>query len=149
MPSFTIPTSAANVPASITDAELDFFGSDILFTTDLQITASGDYAEIEGYEALKQAIKIRLMVCPGEYAVQPDFGVGLPLFLKKRATPADLDELRQRIINQLGKEDRIEKVESVTVERADRSADMPGIKILIKVRALGRENAFSFTSFTE
>ncbi len=150
MPDFLVPSpSASGIPVGLTDAELDFFGSDILFTSDLQVTAYGDYAEVVGYEALKQAIKIRLMVCPGEYAVHPDFGIGLPLYVKKRATPADLDDLRQKIINQLGQEDRIEKVETVNVERADRSADMPGIKILIKVRAFGRVNSFGFTSFTE
>lgn len=143
----TTPT----LPGGVADeAEIDFFGTDILFENDdIQITASGDYAEIGGYLALRQAIKIRLIVSPGEYATQPDFGVGLPLYVKKRASQADLDDLRQKIINQLSKEERIEKIDSVTVERADLSADKTGIKVLIKVTAFGRENAFAFKAFTE
>lgn len=148
MGDFVINTPAPSI-GSADQAEIDFFGTDILFTNDLQVSASGDYCEIAGYAALKQAIKIRLMVAPGEYAVQPDFGVGLPLYVKRRATPSDLDDLRQKIINQLAKEDRIEKVESVTVERSDRSADLPGIKILVRVRAFGRENALVFNSYSE
>lgn len=139
---FSIPTVIAGGAELPDDVSLDFFGEDFLFTDDLQVTASGDYALIAGYEALRQAIRIRLMVSPGEYTLQPDFGIGVADFVKRRATQADFDQLRQRIIDQLGQEDRIDKVEEVLVARYD-SGDRTGVKISIRVRALGRENSFN------
>jgi len=130
------------------ETEIDFFGVDILFTDDLQITASGDYADIEGFEALKQSIRCRLLTSPGEYAVNPSYGCGLRQFVKKRATQSDRDALRQTIIDQLVQEQRIQNVEEVTVESLT-SGTMTGVKIFIRIIALGRENSFNVQTFSE
>lgn len=148
MPTVTIP---AEVTGSITvanETEIDFFGVDLLFTDDLQVTASGDYATVEGNAALKQAIKIRLMTSPGEYAIHPDFGCGISRWLKKRATQSDRDALRQTILDQLAQEERIQNVEEVTVESFT-SGTITGVKIFVRITALGRENSFAFTTFSE
>lgn len=130
------------------ETEIDFFGVDILFEDDVRVTASGDYATVEGYAALRQAIYIRLMTAPGEYAVQPDFGCGVTLWVKKRMSKSDKDSLRQTIIDQLSKEERIQKVEEVTVESLTLD-NTTGVKISVRVTALGRENSFAFTTFAE
>lgn len=130
------------------ETEIDFFGVDLLFTDDLQLTASSDYATIEGYDALRQAIRIRLMTAPGEYAIRPEFGCGLSRWVKRRATQAERDSLRQTVIDQLSQEERIQKVEEVTVESFTKGT-INGVKISVRVLALGRENSFAFTHFSE
>ncbi len=149
MPTILVPadtTATASAPAD--ETEIDFFGVDLYFTDDLQLTGSGDYATVEGFEALRQAIRIRLLTTPGEYAIHPDFGCGLKNFVKKRASKADLDILRQTIIDQLSQEERIQNVEEVTVTRFT-SGTMTGVKILVRVIALGRENSFNLQTFEE
>lgn len=137
------------IPAvGVSETDIDFFGVDILFTDDLQITASGDYALVGGWEALQQAIRIRLITSPGEYAIYPDFGCGLRQFVKKRASQSERDTLRQRIIDQLSQEERIEKVIEVTLT-SFASNNMTGIKIFVRVTALGQEIGFKFTTFAE
>lgn len=148
MPIILIPTPSGGSVELANETEIDLFGVDLLFTDDLQVTASGDYATVEGYEALKQAIKIRLMTSPGEYAIHPGFGCGLSRWVKKRATQSDRDSLRQTIIDQLSQEERISNVEEVTVESFT-SGDKTGVKIFVRVIALGRENSFAFTTFAE
>ncbi len=148
MPTIFVPVEATGSVAIANETEIDFFGVDLLFTDDLQVTAYGDYATVEGYPALKQAIKIRLMTTPGEYAIHPDFGCGVNRWLKKRATQSDQDSLRQTIIDQLSKEERISKVEEVTIESFT-TGTVTGVKILVRVTALGRENSFAFTTFSE
>jgi phage baseplate assembly protein W len=127
---------------------IDFFGVDIHFEDDLRVTASGDYATVEGYAALRQAILIRLITAPGEYAVKPDFGCGITRWVKKRMSKSDKDSLRQTIIEQLSQEERISKVEDVTVESLSLD-NTTGIKVTVRVTALGKENSFAFTSFSE
>jgi phage baseplate assembly protein W len=148
MPIFNVPivNSASTSPAN--ETEIDFFGVDLLFEDDLRLTASGDYALLEGYEALRQAIRIRLMTAPGEYAIHPDFGCGLSRWVKRRATQAERDSLRQTIIDQLSQEERIQNVEEVVVESFTQGT-INGIKILVRVIALGRENSFAFATYSE
>lgn len=148
MPTVLVPADTTGSVDIANETEIDFFGVDIRFTDDLQLNGSGDYATIQGFEALRQAIRIRLLTTPGEYAIHPDFGCGLKSFVKKRASKADLDILRQTIIDQLSQEERIQNVEEVTVTRFT-SGTMTGVKILARVIALGRENSFTMQTFTE
>jgi phage baseplate assembly protein W len=149
MPSFTIPSSATPLGVEIDTVTVDIFGRDVLWkANNTVVTASGDYALVEGLEALKQAIWIRLIVSPGEYAGRPDFGVGLPQYVKKRTTPALLDEIRQRILDQLSKDDRIERVLDAQCERYDLSGQT-GIRVVVKVEAVGREQSFAYQFFQE
>ncbi len=148
MPTLTLPTESAGSVTVADETEIDFFGVDLLFTDDLQVTADGDYAQVEGLAALRQAIRIRLITTPGEYAIHPDFGCGLRQFVKKRSTQSDRDALRQRVIDQLSQEERIQNVEDVSVESFTQGT-ITGIKIMVRVIALGRENSFAFTHFSE
>lgn len=131
-----------------TEVEQDLFGIDLLFTDDLQATSSGDYTLVSGMAALKQAIRIILITTPGEYAVNPSFGCGLKAFCKKRATKSDRDSLRQTIIEQLTLEPRIQKVSDVVVESLT-SGNLPGVKVTVKIMALGREQSFSLQQFSD
>lgn len=134
---------------SLSDSiESALFGEDLLFADDLQVTASGDYATVEGVTSVKQALLNRLLTAPGEYAPFPDYGVGIRLWIKKRLSRSDLDALRTVILDQAGNEERIERVTDVIVERDDQG-DNTGIKVMIKAIVLGREQAFAYPNFTE
>lgn len=148
MPVFSVPVVSSISSSPANETEIDFFGVDLLIEEDLELTASGDYATIEGQEALRQAIRIRLMTSPGEYAIHPEFGCGLGRWVKRRATQAERDSLRQTIIDQLSQEERIQNVEEVTVESFT-SGTINGIKVFVRVIALGRENSFAFATFAE
>lgn len=148
MPNITIATPAQPSPFSPNETEIDLFGVDILFDDDVIVTASGDYATVEGSAALKQAIRTRLITTPGEYAIRPDYGCGIALWVKKRMTKAERDNLRQTIIENLSQEERIQKVEEVLVESLT-SDNTTGIKVSVRVTALGRENSYTFTTFSD
>lgn len=148
MPTVTIPVTTPGTVAPPNETEIDLFGVDLRFDDDLQVTAYGDYAQVDGYAALKQAIYLRLITAPGEYAVRPDYGCGVTRWIKKRMAQSDKDELRQTIIEQLSKEERISKVEEVVVESLTLSGTT-GIKVLVRVTALGKENSFAFSTFSE
>lgn len=128
--------------------ETALFGEDLLFDDDLQVTASGDYATIDGQAGIKQAILLRLITAPGEYAPFPEYGVGIRLWVKKRRSQADMDSLRTTIFDQIIKEPRIERIIDVEIERIDK-VDNTGIKITLKVIILGREQSFTFPTFSE
>ncbi len=148
MPEILIPNPGAQSLSTTDETEIDLFGVDILFDDDVQVTASGDYATIEGFAALRQAIRTRLITTPGEYAIRPDYGCGLSMWVKKRMVKSERDSLRQTIIEQLSQEDRIQKVEEVEVDNLT-SGTTTGVKVFVRVTALGRENSFAFTTFSE
>lgn len=148
MPTVTLPAETTGSVSIADETEIDFFGVDIFFTDDIQVNGSGDYATLSGLDALRQAIRIRLLTTPGEYAIHPEFGCGLRQFCKKRATQSDRDALRQIIIDQLSEEERIQNVEEVTVTSFT-SGTMTGVKIFIRLIALGKENSFNLQTFAE
>lgn len=130
------------------DIEAALFGEDLLHTDDLQVTASGDYATVDGVASVKQALLNRLLTAPGEYAPFPEYGVGIRLWVKKRRARADRDALRTLIFDQAVKEERIESVTDVTVELIE-TVDNTGLKITIKAIVLGREQSFAYPTFSE
>ena len=151
MPTITLPselTGALATPSTTQDTESDLFGVDLLFTDDLQLTSSGDYATVEGLDALRQSIRNRLLTNPGEYAVHPEYGCGLRAFCKKRGTQSEIDALRQTIIDQLSQDDRIQKITKVDIASFIQN-NMPGVKIFIQILALGRENSFQMQTFAD
>lgn len=148
MPTVTLPTESAGSVAVADETQIDFFGVDLYFTDDLQVTSSSDYATVDGLDALRQAIRSRLLTSPGEYAVHPDYGCGLRNFCKKRASQSDRDALRQLIIDQLSQEERIQSVEEVTLTSFS-SGNMTGVKVFARIIALGRENSFAMQTFAE
>ena len=135
------PTLPAEVAA-------DFFGVDLLFDDDLQATSSGDYSEISGLTALRQSIRSRLLTSPGEYIAQPTFGCGLRTFVKKRSSQSERDALRQTVIEQISQDDRVQSIEDVTIEQIT-EGPLPGVRISLRILALGRENSYQLTTYAD
>ena len=149
-PYFTFPfggdlTGGKNLTDKI---NAQFFGVDLLFTNDLHVTPKGDWQIIDGLENLRQAIYRRLQVKPGEFRVRPDYGVGVASYVKKAMPKSRIDELRQRIITQLAKDKRIDRVVSVEVFPST-GADGAVLKIRITVAVLGVTVRFKPFSFAE
>lgn len=102
---------------------------------DLVTTPAGDFAIVEGDEALRQALIRRVITNPGEYAVLPGYGAGARSYVKERNTRAIRDELVERIRAQAILEPRVERVAEVSVETTE---DGEGLKINLRVVPRGR-----------
>lgn len=128
-------------------AQLDVYGRDILFTDDVQTSPGGDLTTVDGIENLRRSILRRLLVRPGEYKLNPKYGAGVPAYVKKAQTKANLDELKHAIVDQLSRERRVEKVLAVDVE-ATFFGEQPGVVVSIQVLAIGRNVSFQPFNFT-
>jgi hypothetical protein len=128
--------------------EKDIFGVDLLWTNDLKVTPKGDWQEVNGLDNLRRAIYRRLMVKPGEYRLRPTYGVGVGLFVKRAMPKSRLDELRQRIVEQLSREKRIDKIVEVLLTPTTFGHDT-GLVIKITVQVGGQIVRFKPFSFAQ
>jgi phage baseplate assembly protein W len=140
--SFTITPVGSPRVADVDQLTSDLYGLDLAFRDDLLIGPGGDYLLTDGRETIRQAVMRRLATAPGEYAVRPQYGVGVGQYVKRRLTRATLDELRQRIVDQLAQEDRIEGAD-VTVESWARN-NQPGVRITVKCTIVGQPANLQF-----
>lgn len=143
--SWTLPAPASVAPAGPgNDQKLVLLGKDIFFNGDYDVTPAGDYVLLEGIEAVRQAIYRRLMTRPGEYKLRPEYGVGVMDFVKRRRLASTTDELRQRIVDQLSLDSRIEEVVGIGVETIT-----DGLKVKVVIRLAGETLKFEPFLFTE
>lgn len=131
-----------------TAEEADFYGRDLYFDGDLEVSAAGDYATVDGVENLRRSVLRRLMVRPGEYRLRPDYGVGLPLYVKKRLTDSVRSELRDRIVAQLKRDARIEKVIEVSVSN-ETFNNVTYLRVLVRVQSRGKRVDFEPFLFSQ
>lgn len=141
---FTVVPGAAPAPPDAADERMRLLGKDIYFDGDYAVTAAGDYATVEGVAALRASIYRRLITRPGEFRARPNYGVGITDFVKKRNTTATLDELRQRVMDQLSLDPRVAEVGEVVVEPIE-----DGLRLGIVVQAAGRTLKFEPFDFRE
>ncbi len=141
---WTLPASAPGATTAVENEQLRLLGKDIKFDGDKHVSPSGDYVLVEGMAAMRQSIYHRLITKPGEYARNPGYGVGIQLYVKRRRTPSVLDELHNRIVDQLSLDPRIEEVVALRVERIT-----DGIRVAIKITVAGRTLEFRPFEFTE
>jgi len=143
--SYTLTALGANqAPGTAQGQEELLLGKDILFDGDYHVGPTGDWVLLSGLDALRQAIYRRLMVRPGEYRVRPEYGVGVMDFVKKRRLPTTVDELRQRIVDQLSLDERIDEVLDVVVENIQ-----DGLQVGVVIRAAGKSLKFEPFDFRE
>jgi phage baseplate assembly protein W len=113
-------------------------GRDIAFRQTLEISPRGDYATVTGLENLRLSIWHRLATRPGEYRVNPGYGVGLSDYVKAKITSTNLYELQHRITDNLRRDRRIAKINSVKAEAAVYGGQ-PGIKVTVNITAYGKD----------
>lgn len=140
--SWTLPSSSAGFGLPAQDqatATQRLFGRDIWLDVraaapEYVVTAAGDWALVEGREALKQSLIRRLITDPGEWATLPGYGVGAQQFVKARNTAAKRDELTERIRAQFSRDARVERVDSITITAL---ASGDGLRVLVLVTPRG------------
>jgi phage baseplate assembly protein W len=140
--SWTVPAPGA--AATLDEALSQLFGQDLMYDNDLHLDSAGDYLLLDGKAALKQALYHRLMVSPGEYALRPEYGAGLARLVKRRMSRSELDGIEQRIVEQLSRDDRIERVIEVKAESYS-IGDKPGLKVYVKILVVGQEIRLPFS----
>lgn len=138
---------AASSPALAT-AQAEVTGEDLLFTDDFQLTADGDYVSVTGDLLVRQMVYNRLLTVPGEYKLHPDYGVGLPKWVKRTASAADLAELKQRIIEQLTEDSAVEQVVGVDVQWVTYGTQLV-LRVTVTVKVLTRTIALEPFDFAE
>lgn len=128
--------------------ERDVFGVDIFFDGNTSVQPNGDYLEITGFENLRRSILRRLATSPGEYKVNPSYGVGIQKFVKKRITQSTIDQLKHRIRDNLARERRIDKIVSIEVVSKFFGNDT-GIVVTLVIQTKGRQVRFEPFNFTQ
>jgi phage baseplate assembly protein W len=141
----TIPTPTADLTSTgpIDENALALYGKDIMFADDLKVGSGGDYLTVDHEECVRQAIYRRLLTVPGEFAVRPNYGAGVALYVKKRATRGNLNELKQRITDQLAQDDRVSEISEVLVSSEMRDGATV-IRVVVRARVLGNPVAFTY-----
>lgn len=138
---FELPLGGPAAPLPPGEEIPDAFGTDVFFDGNTHVTASGDLLELSGRENLRRSIIRRLITNPGEYRLNPTYGVGVLTFVKKPITQSNIDRLEQRIRDQLPQDPRIEQVLEISITSVF-FGSVPGIKIAITVQASGRSLRF-------
>lgn len=110
------------------------YGSDLSCRWDLDPAT-----EVEGIEALGQALARRLDTPRGQLVDDPDYGFDLKSILNEGITTADLNSLSRRIRNELTKDDRVSMI-SVTVQLLD----VIGRSIRVSIRIRPKESSETF-----
>jgi phage baseplate assembly protein W len=124
------------------DTLADEVGEDLLGGRDAALTAAGDLPTVRGLDNLRRAIFRRLVVSPGEWKSRPDYGVGIKQFLKKPLTAARKAELYNRIVENLRRDARIERIDAVRIEDvmlSGRSVVRVTVHLTVYGRAVGLE----------
>lgn len=95
----------------------------------------GDLTTISGLDNLKEAVLRRIVTEPGSLSHRPDYGVGLKQFQNAPNSLSTQRELANRIVEQLGKERRVAKVNSISITASNTEAEK--VFILINVTPVG------------
>lgn len=123
------------------------FGTDIFFNGSTLISPSGDYTTVSGVENLRRSILRRMITAPGEYKLNPTYGVGLPVYIKKPMTQSNLDQISNRIKDNLSRDPRIDQVITLDVQKTTFNGQT-GIQINLVVSASGNNVRFQPFTFT-
>jgi hypothetical protein len=109
------------------------------------VTPKGDYKVVDGEENYRRGILRRLITSPGTYRLRPSYGAGVPDHVKKPLTKSVLDQLRQRIRDQVLADRRTEAVLYIELTPIVTN-NRPGLHIRVGAQAFGRVlRSLSFT----
>jgi len=98
----------------------------------LQVTASGDYAEMMGADLLRKLIIRRLISIPGDFFHLPEYGVGLRG--KEPTSLGNLPKLKAEIERQVLLEPEVESAHAVLTQDADTLT----VQVRAKLRVSGQ-----------
>ncbi len=134
-----------NTPDGTGNDDLDtHLGVDMVYVGPeggLQVEKTGDYRLITGYENVRRSIMRRLLTAPGEYALDPSYGVGIGDFVKKKMTGTVLDTLKSRIRDQISADRRVTRVTTLDVTPSVDQNARPYLRVNIEYEVVGRKVA--------
>lgn len=121
---WTLPSSPSTGSTGDQNPEAAFddrvrVGRDLFFDGKLHVSAARDWVVVEGVAALRQWVWRVLSTSPGSWSVRPDYGVGVEDFVYETLTASRAAELRSRIIDQLQRHPRIQRVTATEIEQTD------------------------------
>jgi len=125
--------------SDIDNAQDRLWGRDLFFDlrsenlADLQVNAAGDWLQASSAEALRQSIRRRMITAPGEWAAKPEYGAGLPRYVKSRLNETTRNEIVERVRSQCLLDERVEGVESVDVTQTENA-----LRLFVKITPVGR-----------
>ena len=122
------------------------FLQDIAFTSDLQVSPSGDLQSVAGLSNIKQSLLHRLITQPGKLIHRPDYGVGVKDFQNAVNSIANQRALALRIEEQFKKDVRVTDVLNVAVNINNNTPETLVIRIKVLLVGLG-EVDLSFKPF--
>lgn len=95
------------------------------------VTVSGDWALVDGHEAVVQSLTRRYLTSPGEWKTKPEYGAGLREAARKRARGSDIAEIVNRMRQQNSLEKRISPKSEVSVYPLSGNVNGLGFKVTI------------------
>jgi phage baseplate assembly protein W len=134
---WTLPEALTPSPPVLSGA-LAMFGRDIRFREDFTVTAAKDWATVDGLDAVKQSILNEAMTAPDEFALRPEYGMGLADAVKRPSSRSVTDALTNRVRDRLAKNPRVTKVKQVAIESVAHAGGA-ALRVTIRVEAAGRD----------
>jgi phage baseplate assembly protein W len=122
--------------------------TDLAFTDDFKVTATGDIDIISGLANIKQALFNRLVTSPGSLIHRPTYGVGIKDYQNSPSSLASQQLLAKKIQEQFLQDERIEAVTGVQIKFNDLTPEKTTILVKVKVKGYD-ESAFAFIPFGE
>lgn len=132
----SLPGEAAGDFAAPADG-FDDPTEDLFFDDDFELDAADDLLIIDEPESVRQAIIDVARTSPNEYAPRADYGAGIRQLVLKVRTKATLDQARQRLIEALQLDSRVQKVIEVVTQSIQ-----DGIKLYVKAVVAGQQVQF-------
>ncbi len=122
-------------PQAPTDTD-ELRGRDIKYMRgDMVVTPAGDWAVVEGVDAIRQSVLHEALTSPGEFVFRPEYGMGLAALVKGPLSRAALDAAQNRIRERLTKNPRIARVREALLERVDIDG-RSGLRVVIRADGL-------------
>lgn len=134
---WTLPEALPPSPPVLSDA-LAMFGRDIRYRQDFTITAAKDWGVVDGLDAVKQSILNEAMTAPREFALRPDYGMGVADAVKRPSSQSVRDALANRVRDRLARNPRVTRVKEVAIESIAYQGGV-ALRLSIRLEAAGRD----------
>jgi phage baseplate assembly protein W len=119
----------------VATSEVQTFGTDLAFDSDLEVTPTGDLDTISGLANFREAVLRRIFTSPGSVIHRPNYGVGLKSYLNNINSLSRQQALLVALQTQLPLDPRVDSVTSLSVNSDD---DTPGqVTIVVSVQPVG------------
>jgi phage baseplate assembly protein W len=136
-----VPSLPSNTPQTREAVKAIVSDEDFLFDGDFETGSDADYLSVTGDAVAEQEILQCLETVPGDYALHPEYGVGVSAAVKHPASQSRLSELQQRCFERIPIDcPSVQQVRSALVEKVTNGAKT-GLKVTVVYLTNGRLTA--------